>query len=170
MSYLRFQKLAIDLLCAMGYADAHALGRKRFYGTNRHGGAEIAAYLGPDSARLLVIAQVKRYKCGEAVPKRFVDQLRGAMLRVGAKQGLLITTGAFNEIAEKAAYPMPAQAICPLRLIDGEHLVTLMIRYKVGVYVAPGDGRYRLNAGYFSRLDTSAADAFCRRKSSRNLL
>ncbi len=46
------------------------------------------------------------------------------MLRLDAKQGLLITTSTFSRVAQQAAQASDA---APIRLIDGEALLGLMI-------------------------------------------
>ncbi len=52
------------------------------------------------------------------------------MLRQGAQQGLLITTSTFPANARMSAQE---NALLPILLIDGEHLLDLFFRYSVGV-------------------------------------
>ena len=91
-------------------------------GRNAHGGYDLRMYLPTRLTRGLVIAQVKQYR--ETVPRSFVDELRGAMLRLGASQGLLVTTGAFSASAIEAA--QSAQHAAPVRLMDGSELARLL--------------------------------------------
>ena len=58
------------------------------------------------------------------MPRSFVDELRGAMLRLGASQGLLVTTGTFSASAIEAA--QAAQYAAPVRLMDGPELARLL--------------------------------------------
>ena len=143
---LRIRLLALDfptfarsvcrLMDALGYEDAHLTGRREWKGYNRHGGGgyDLEATLPGGVAPRRVIAQIKQYDT-LAVHQRSVDELRGACLRTGASEGILVTTSAFSEVVRKAAaVPVPMGALlAPVRLMDGEELVGLMIRHRLGV-------------------------------------
>ena len=119
-----FAQTVARLLETLGYANVqtmkamHGQGK----GRNAHGGYDLRMYLPTRLTRGLVIAQVKQYR--ETVPRSFVDELRGAMLRLGASQGLLVTTGAFSASAIEAA--QSAQHAAPVRLMDGSELARLL--------------------------------------------
>lgn len=137
-----------DLLSAMGYERVTLLGRTQTRQFTRHGGRDMEAYThtGVTCARLVL--QAKQYR--RPVSRRFIDELRGTVLRLGARQGLLITTSTFSAVARKAA----ETSVAPVQLLDGETLVRLMIKYRIGVAVPPGpDGQnVCLDEAYFSRL------------------
>lgn len=82
-----------------------------------------------DLASALTLARIKQAK-GVPVSRRFVDQLRGAMLRLGAEQGLLIATGTFSRCALASATQTP---LPPIRLIDGKSLCAMIIERRIGV-------------------------------------
>ncbi len=65
-----------------------------------------------------------------------VDELRGACLRAGAAEALLITTSAFSPTVYQHAASAPALA--PVRLLDGEHLLYLLLHHRIGVQAQAG--------------------------------
>jgi restriction endonuclease Mrr len=95
-----------------------------------------------DMASALTLVRVKQAK-GAPVSRRFVDQLRGAMLRLGAEQGLLIATGRFSRYAAQSATQPP---LPPVRLIDGALLCRLLAERRLGVQ-AVGPSRERASEG-----------------------
>jgi len=131
------------LLEALGYQDVHLAGRREWKGYNKPGGggydleATLPSRLFPLTAGISprrVIAQIKQFD-GLHVHQRSVDELRGACLRVGAAEALLITTSAFSKVA-RAGATAPSGAgstIAPMRLMDGEELIVQMIRHRLGV-------------------------------------
>lgn len=129
------------LLEALGYQDVHLAGRREWKGYNKPGGggydleATLPGSLLPGSlSSRRIIAQIKQFD-GLRVHQRSVDELRGACLRVGAAEALLITTSAFSQVA-RAGAATPGGAIslvAPVRLIDGEELAALLIRHQIGV-------------------------------------
>lgn len=142
------------LLEALGYQDVHLAGRREWKGYNKPGGGgyDLEATLpssplpgSPLSGSLSsrrVIAQIKQYDA-LAVHQRSVDELRGTGLRVGAAEALLITTSAFSRVVRKSAAaplsdgspvaPVRLMDFAPVRLMDGDELIALLIRYHLGV-------------------------------------
>ncbi|BDI31480.1 hypothetical protein CCAX7_35310 [Capsulimonas corticalis] len=128
LSYPEFQRCLQHLLEAMGYADVAATGRIRRRGRNLDGGVDLVAWLQAGVTRFRIVAQAKQLT--EPVQKRSVDELRGAALRLDARQGLIMTTAGVSPVARAAAASVPTT---PIRLIDGTELAELMVRYSVGV-------------------------------------
>ena len=129
------------LLQALGYQDVHLAGRREWKGYNKPGGGgyDLEATLhgsllpGPLSARR-VIVQIKQFD-GLHVHQRSVDELRGTCLRVGAAEALLITTSAFSKVV-RAGATAPGNAgspVAPVRLMDREELIALLIHHFLGV-------------------------------------
>ncbi|HEY0075474.1 MAG TPA: restriction endonuclease [Abditibacteriaceae bacterium] len=87
-----------------------------------------------DLASALTLVRVKQAK-GVPVSRRFVDQLRGAMLRLGAEQGLLIATGRFSRYAITSATQTP---LPPVRLIDGPMLCSMLRERGLGIRKTAG--------------------------------
>jgi hypothetical protein len=119
------------LLVHLGYQEVaikkplHGSGR----GRNSQGGLDIEAYRIDGLSRLRVIVQVKQH--AHPVPRSFVDELRGAMVRHGALQGLLFTAGTFSPTARLAA--LYATNSLPVRLIDGAELARLLTAKEVPI-------------------------------------
>ena len=136
MEYEDFAKCVCRLLEAIGYQDARPAGRTGWKGYNRPGGGgwDIEAALPGGLVPRRVVVQAKQFD-GLTVHQRNVDELRGACLRAGASEALLVTTSAFSAVVRKAA-ASPSQAgglAAPVRLIGGEELLALMVRHRIGV-------------------------------------
>jgi restriction endonuclease Mrr len=147
LSFVALEECTRQLLSAMGYADAHLVGRVHFKGRNHHGGPDIEAYSAAGVSRFRIVVVVKQYK--RPVQKRFVDELAGMMSRLRARHGLLITTSTFPAVAHDAAR---GRCLAPIRLIDGTELSSLLVQYRIGVrqeYVP----RLILDEPFFARLD-----------------
>ena len=143
MPFPAFTQTVAHLLEGLGYANVEAMkpmhGKGK--GRNAHGGYDLRMFLPTRLTRGLVIAQVKQYT--EPVPRSFVDELRGTMLRLGASQGLLVTTGAFSASAIEAA--QSAQYAAPVRLMDGKRACPAAARPSPGArqrtFPCPGPDR-----------------------------
>ena len=134
-----FDRLLARLLEACGYEGVQVLGEAR-------GGADLAACTRSGLSCTRTLVQAKQY--AEPVSRRFVDELRGAMLRMHAQQGLLLTTSTFYGPALAAA---GKAGLLPVRLVQGEELLDLLVRHGLGVR-ALGGGRLALDQEFFGRL------------------
>lgn len=134
-----FDRLIARLLQACGYQGVQVLGEAQ-------SGGDLVACTSSGLSSTLTLVQAKQYVA--PVSRRFVDELRGAMLRRGASQGLLLTTSAFYSPARTAA-----ETACPLpvRLVEGEELLDLLLGHGLGVRPTPG-GSLALDRGFFDRL------------------
>jgi len=128
LSFHGYEQCVRSLLRSMGYAQVRTVGRTHLRGRTLHGGLDMTALSQTGVTRSRIALQVKQY--GRPVSRRFVDELRGACLRVGAEQGLLVSTSAFSRAARKAAAD---EGPAPVRLVDGEELLDLLIGHGVGV-------------------------------------
>lgn len=136
LDYPAFARCVCVLMEALGYERARLAGRREWKGYNRPGGGgwDIEAILPGGIAPRRVVAQIKQF--GELrVHQRNVDEIRGACLRAGASEALLVTTSAFSSVARRSAeMPSAAAALAaPVRLIDSKALTTLMIQCRLGV-------------------------------------
>lgn len=136
-----FEQFIGHLLAVMGYVDVRVTER------TSDGGLDIEAYTQTGITKALIISQVKKYT--SPVHRRFVDELRGTMLRVGAQQGLLITISTFSEGAKQAA---ESNHIAPVTLIDGEQLLELLFAHQVGVSKETLE-LWTFDAAFFDRLN-----------------
>jgi restriction endonuclease Mrr len=129
LTYADLTGLVERLLVQMGCRDLRAAHPAGTPGPNPRGGYDLQARLDNGLMDTLVLTQVKQYST--PVPRCFVDELRGAMLRMGAGQGLIVTTSKFAPVAIEAAKRGNHQL--PVRLIDGRELLALLRTYKIGV-------------------------------------
>jgi restriction system protein len=127
VDYLAFERIVIRLLTAMGYENACLRGRTA-RSSNRDGGADLEATARTGSSVAKVLVQAKQYAA--PVQAKYVDELRGVMARLGAGQGLIVSTAGFSPVAVASAR---ACGLLPVRLIGGDALARLLIRYRVGV-------------------------------------
>ena len=149
-----FEAFIAQLLGSLGYTNVqvkravHCVWtgerRRSRKGRNRHGGVDLQAYSQSELSHTLTIVQVKQYR--QPVSRRFVDELRGAMLRNRAQQGLLITTSTFSDSARDAAQENP---LLPVMLVDGEQLLALLFSQHLGVQ----QEMWSLDANFFKRFD-----------------
>jgi restriction system protein len=128
MEFAAFERIMKSLLYKSGYLSVHLIGRNYKRGRTPRGGLDMTARSVTELSSSLTIAQVKQYK--RTVSRRFVDELRGAMLRLGAGQGLLLTMSKFSKVAHEAARDTP---VAPITLIEGEEILDLLFAYRIGV-------------------------------------
>jgi len=147
LDFAGFAKCAGLALRASGYRDVQVR-RTGKDGRNRDGGWDMDANFRAGLLSMKAIAQVKQYD-GVPVQKRYVDELRGSMLRSGAHQGILITLSTFSEAAKAAA---ACGTIAPVHLIDGEELTEVLIAHGIGV-AEGGRGSLRIDKRFFGGLE-----------------
>ncbi len=123
MDAYQFEFLIGDLLQQLGYENVEVTKQ------SGDGGVDVIADLTLEGiTNVRTVVQAKRFKTGNNIPGKIVTQLRGSA--EVDQRGLIITTSDFTKdaIAEsKAANKMPVS------LVNGEKLVDLMIKHKVGV-------------------------------------
>lgn len=132
LNYHAFAQCLCLLLARIGYEAAHVAGRTHWKGRNCEGGYDIEAYLPGGVGQRKVIVQIKQF---DTLPvyQRSVDELRGTCLRAGAAEALLITTSTFSPIIQQNA-AVPAAPVAPVRLLDGEELLDMLILHHIGVW------------------------------------
>lgn len=112
----------------MGYGGAEQRGR-RIGGTGDGG---VDGVIDQDALGLeRIYVQAKRYKEGNSVGRETIQAFIGALHGFGASRGVFITTSTFTQHARDYASGIQSRVI----LIDGKRLVSLMIKYRVGVQV-----------------------------------
>lgn len=156
LSVRGFERLIALVLRSSGYEQVHILRdhtrkRRSHKGRTRHGGVDLTASLKAEFGVTRVLVQVKQYK--RPVSRRFVDELRGALLRTQARQGLLLTTGSFSPAARQAA---SEDHIGPISLVDGAMLLDLLIAHRIGLKLNKR-GQLKLRPRFFRRLDHASA-------------
>lgn len=145
LDYRACSKLVCRLLDGMGYEQVRPAGRTSLLGYNRPGGGgwDLTATLpaGVGSRHVVIRLKhspIKHSPCEHSAPdpkpvhQRCVDELRGACLRAGAAEGLLVATCDFSLTARRLA-AREQSGVALVRLVDGEELVDLLLAHRVGV-------------------------------------
>ncbi|MBB3836926.1 restriction system protein [Runella defluvii] len=117
-----FEKLCKRLLTEIGINEITITGGSGDQGIDGKGIVKLN-----DVVSLNIVFQCKRYK--ETVSPHHVRDFRGAMQGRGEK-GLIITTGRFTKEAKNEAN---RDGVTPIELIDGDRLVELFEKYRLGL-------------------------------------
>jgi len=149
MDYAAFEQVMKRLLYKSGYITVQFIGRNHKRGRTPKGGLDLTARSITDLSSVLTIAQIKQYR--RVVSRRFVDELRGAMLRLGAEQGLLVTLSKFSKVAHAAAIE---SSVAPIKLIEGAEILDLLFAYRIGV--CEENDKWRLDSVYLDRIQEKA--------------
>lgn len=137
-----FEQAVVDLLLAMGYGGAEQRG-KRIGGPNDEG---VDGIIDQDALGLdRIYVQAKRYKEGNNISRETIQAFVGALHGFGATRGVFLTTSAFTLGAIEYARTVQSRVI----LIDGQRLVALMIKYRVGVQVRRTYASVEIDGDFF---------------------
>ncbi len=137
-----FEQAVVDLLLAMGYGGAEQRGTR--IGGSGDGG--IDGVIDQDALGLdRIYVQAKRYKEGSNIGRETIQAFVGALQGFGATRGIFLTTSAFTPLAITYADNVQSRVI----LIDGQRLVALMIKYRVGVQVKKTYTAVEIDADFF---------------------
>lgn len=137
-----FEHLVIDLLLEMGYGKDKSSGVVT--GRSHDGG--IDGIISEDKLGLdLIYIQAKKYSPTNKVGRKEIQAFIGAMEHV--QKGVFITTSAFTREALSFVEKQQQKSI---KLIDGELLADLLVKYGVGVSVAQSFSLYKLDTDYFA--------------------
>ncbi|QKJ31704.1 restriction endonuclease [Mucilaginibacter mali] len=117
-----FEKLCKRLLTEIGINEITITGGSGDQGIDGKGIVKLN-----DVVSLNIVFQCKRYK--ETVSPHHVRDFRGAMQGRGEK-GLITTTGRFTKEARNEAN---RDGVTPIELIDGDRLVDLFEKYRLGL-------------------------------------
>ncbi len=127
MDPVRFERLILDLLKAMGYG-AGSFGSHEM--TKASGDGGIDGIIHEDALGLdAVYIQAKRYQPETKVGRPAIQQFIGSLTGEGATKGVFVTTSAFSAEAKDYLTKVQHRVV----LIDGSQLARLMIRHGVGV-------------------------------------
>jgi len=180
LNFHAFARCMSDLLKLVGYDEVELAGRTNWKGRNKEGGYDLVA-LTPDrfsalvavgatapKPRRTVIVQLKQYGPDLLVHQRCVDELRGACLRTGASEALLITTSGFSYVAQEQAATLAREKVplAPVQLVDGPALLRALVAHRIGVTEDPA-GNLVLDATYFDTLVQTCPGNARRRKSPK---
>ncbi len=137
-----FERMVIELLLAMGYGADELSGR--VVGRAHDGG--IDGIIDEDKLGLSQIyIQAKRQERGNNVGRPAIQAFVGAMQNI--QKGVFITTAAYTKEAMGYANNQQQKNI---KLIDGEMLAELMVRYSVGLEKIHTYTVYKIDEDYFA--------------------
>ena len=137
----RFEQLVVKLLEKMGYGEGRAIGRS--------GDGGIDGIIDQDALGLeKVCIQAKRYTAG-SVGEPEIRNFSGSLDAQGASKGVFITTSTFSQTARQTAENISSGNKF-IRLVDGNELAQLMIRYGVGVVTEYTYEIKKLDENYFA--------------------
>ena len=156
LPYRAFLQTVIYVLSAEGYGVVRPTGRERLKGHNRAGGWDAESTRAVGALGVLhCLIQAKQFDT-LPVHQRAVDELRGSCLRAGAHRAVLVTLSTFSAVARTAA--AADTRLAPIRLIDGDELLDLLIARNIGVLRETGkeadkhgeaSERWEVNDAYF---------------------
>lgn len=137
-----FEQLVVDLLLKMGYGYDHDSGI--VVGKSHDGG--IDGIINEDKLGLdLIYLQAKRYNENTAVGRKEIQAFVGAMENV--QKGVFITTSKFTKEANDFAKRQQKS----IKLIDGNLLGKLIVRYEVGIKAVQTLTLYKIDSDYFNQ-------------------
>ena len=136
-----FEQLVVDLLLEMGYGSDELSGR--VLGKSHDGGIDGVIY--EDKLGLSKIyIQAKRNDSSNTVGRPLLQAFVGAMQDV--QKGVFITTSSFTKEARNYAEKQQQKS---LKLIDGDLLAELMIKYGIGLEKVQTYTVYKINEDFF---------------------
>jgi hypothetical protein len=125
-----FAVLIARLLPALGYRNVRIAGRRDFRGHNGKDGTSGYDLTATREGRRALI-QLKQFGADRALYQRAIDELRGVVLRSGAAEALLITTGSISPSVDRDTHRLAP--IAPVLTLVGAELTERLIRHRVGV-------------------------------------
>jgi restriction system protein len=143
-----FERLVLEVLVAMGYGGEVEDAATH---TGRSNDEGIDGYIKQDPLGLdMVMVQAKRYRPDIAINRDTIQSFSGAMMGQGVDKGVFITTSYFNANAKDYAAKVKGQKIV---LIDGDMLLSLMLKHHVGTRVERTIEILDLDQNYFNDED-----------------
>ena len=136
-----FEQLVVNLLLEMGYGSDELSGH--VLGKSHDGGIDGVIY--EDKLGLSKIyIQAKRNDSGNTIGRPLLQAFVGAMQDV--QKGVFITTSSFTKEARTYAEKQQQKS---LKLIDGDLLAELMIKYGIGLEKVQTYTVYKINEDFF---------------------
>ena len=136
-----FEHMVVDLLLKMGYGYGNSAGKV----TSRSHDGGIDGIISEDKLGLdLIYIQAKRYNSSKTVSRPEVQAFVGAMENI--RKGVFITTSKFTKGAEEYI----SRQSKSIKLIDGELLTDLLVKYQVGVDVVQTINLFKVDLDYYN--------------------
>lgn len=143
-SPLFFETLVLDVLTAMGYGGSREDAAEHL---GQSGDEGIDGRINQDALGLdQVLVQAKRYRQDRTVDRQEVQAFIGSLSGQGVTKGVFITT---SKIAASAREFVARGSTTKIVLVDGEMLIDLMLRHKIGVRTVKTHEIMELDQNYF---------------------
>jgi len=139
-----FEQLVLDVLVAMGYGGSKTDAALHL---GKSGDEGIDGRINQDPLGLdQVLVQAKRNAHDNIIDRKSIQAFIGSLAGQGVAKGIFITTSSFAATAREFVQRGSSTKVV---LIDGDHLVDLMMRHKIGVRVERSVELLDLDQNYF---------------------
>lgn len=136
-----FERMVMDLLLKIGYGYGKSAGTVT--GHSHDGG--IDGIISEDKLGLdLIYIQAKRYSKSNKVGRKDLQAFVGAMQHI--KKGVFITSSSFTQEAIDFANKQQQKS---LKLINGDYLADLLIKYEIGIDRVQSFAIYKIDTDYY---------------------
>lgn len=139
-----FERLVLEVLKAMGYGAATDDSLKH---VGQSGDEGIDGRINQDTLGLdQICVQAKRYAADRPVDRMSIQAFIGSLAGQGVTKGIFITTSYFKGTAEEFVTRGSATKVV---LVDGEKLIDLMLRHRIGTRVKQTFEVFEIDQNYF---------------------
>ena len=139
-----FEKLVLQVLKAMGYGSENEDSLKH---VGQSGDEGIDGRINQDALGLdQICVQAKRYAPDRAIDRMTIQAFVGSLAGQGVTKGIFITTSYFKGTAEEFVTRGSATKVV---LVDGEKLIDLMLRHRIGTRVKESYEVFEIDQNYF---------------------
>ncbi len=139
-----FEKLVLDVLVTMGYGGSHEQAAEHM---GRSGDEGIDGRINEDALGLdQILVQAKRYRPDRKIDRQTVQAFIGSLAGQGVTKGVFITTSSFADSAEEYVSRGSATKVV---LVDGDMLIDLMLRHRIGVRTEQTFELFEIDQNYF---------------------
>ena len=139
-----FEKLVLQVLKAMGYGSGKEDSLKH---VGKSGDEGIDGRINQDALGLdQICVQAKRYALDRPIDRMSIQAFIGSLAGQGVSKGIFITTSYFKGTAEEFVTRGSATKVV---LVDGEMLIDLMLRHRIGTRVKETYEVFEIDQNYF---------------------
>jgi restriction system protein len=143
-----FERLVLDVLLAMGYGGSRTDAAEH---VGKSGDEGVDGRINQDPLGLdQIVVQAKRYAIDRPIDRKTIQAFVGSMTGQGVTKGIFITTSTFNDNATEFVQRGSHTKVV---LIDGDELVDLMLRHRIGVRVEQQVAVLDMDQNYFNDED-----------------
>ena len=139
-----FEKLVLQVLKAMGYGSGN---EDSLQHVGKSGDEGIDGRINQDALGLdQICVQAKRYALDRPIDRMSIQAFIGSLAGQGVTKGIFITTSYFKGTAEEFVTRGSATKVV---LVDGEMLIDLMLRHRIGTRVKETYEVFEIDQNYF---------------------